>query len=193
MIQHNKPGKMSRPMGSKAILHAVPVPVPATTPVNAATDEGQRQRLRQLHGVRKMEVLENKLMFSEAPRGIFGFAQAGFIYDPSNLELNRDFRESLHFEIHVMSDGTGQLIGFVSSDAAVSLQSEDRPPRYRVTVYNRMWPGASTIVPIRFSRIQPDYSSRSIEIGDATRAKALDVTLRWPESSYVQRSSYSRS
>jgi hypothetical protein len=172
LVQHNKPGMVPNPV----VSNSAPIVTPA--PIVTATDEEQRQRMRQQHNVRRMEVLENELKFSVAPRGIFGFTQTVFIYDPSHLKLKREFSESLDFEIHKMTDGNGQLIGFVSPDTAVKLQRDDRPAKFLVTIYNSMWSGASIIVPIRLSDIQKGYSDRTIQLDDNTRIRALDATLK---------------
>ena len=162
---------------SSVIPPATPSAAPTFVSANGLNEEEQRQMIRQQHNVRRMEAVENELKYSVAPRNIYGFTSSMRLYNPSGIILHRGFSHSQAFEIHKMNDGTGRLIGFVSTDVAVHIQRDNRPSEFPITIYNRKWSEAPTMAIIPTSYIKSDYSGRRIVLDSDTILRALDITL----------------
>jgi hypothetical protein len=146
--------------------------------VQADEEDQLRRRLREEHGVRLIEIAENQLKFSAAPRKVYGFDQPMEIHDSNFLQLNREFSRSIQFEFHKMSDGKGEIIVFVSPDVATMLNRTDRPPGFRATLYNRMWVSAPVIDSIPLNALSKEYEERTIKFDNNNEVLALDVIIK---------------
>jgi hypothetical protein len=109
----------------------IPKPLPALSTMATKNSSESKQQLRDdiriLHGVKKLEPVDNELTFIKAPNGVYGYAYVSSLGDLSYLELNcNESSFSSFFEIHKKNDGTCEIIGFVSPDVASHLSRSDR-------------------------------------------------------------------
>jgi hypothetical protein len=118
--------------------------------------DAPRTRLRQLHGVRRVEPHEEGFAAENLPPGIFGFTGSPALASP--LFAEQRYR---NFEVHRTADGDVVLIAFVTSVDAQQLAASTGP--VRVLAFPDAEGEASVAVAISYSRIvhHRQYSVRN--------------------------------
>jgi hypothetical protein len=140
-------------------------------------EEDLLNNIRNIHQVRKLEVTENDLVFSVAPRGVYGFGYGHSLqYGPGVIKLNRN-NEFTKYEYHKLKDGVGEIIGFLSPDVASYIVREDRPAGFHATIYNKKWINAPALVSIPLNIIN-NSNNREVILDDGTRFYCLDIILK---------------
>lgn len=134
------------------------------------------EKARKKSGVRALDVVENELGLSAAPRSVYGFAHVNkFSCFSDSLILCRKNGGYL-WEFHKMQDASVRIIAFVSSDVAAMIQREDRPSGFRATIYNFMWSNAPVLVSLPLVLLNRDKcNTRNIELSDEETVQALDI------------------
>lgn len=159
---------------STLTLYIPQVPI-ATQPLSTKDrEEQQRQYLRSRQHLRTLEPTEEGLTLSVVACGVFGFAQTGLLQQPSYLVIYQK-DNGTRFEIHKKRDGSGHLVGFISSETASSLERGDRPISFPVTIFASMVKEELKIVSIPLDMIRPGHSNRRLE---QLGARALDIILQ---------------
>lgn len=153
---------------------------PIVTLSEPGTEEELRANIRLSHQVRRLDVIENELRFSNAPRGVYGFvSQTNLILiETIGITLRREGDFSNSFEIHKLSDGTAELIGFLAQDTASRLSRDNRSPGLQITLYSSKWEGAPSIVSIPMGLLNQDFDPRTIHLNNESSILAIDITVK---------------
>lgn len=106
---------------------------------------GDREALRQRHGVRLVEAAEEGTAVQKLPDGVYGFTHSPAIASP----LFRTFRYRA-FEVHRVAGGEAWILGFVGKAEAEALAAGGERT---LTLYHERNGDADTLVAVPYSRI----------------------------------------
>ena len=135
------------------------------------------EEIRREHGVKELDVADNELKLSLAPRGTYSFANPTSLFLLDTPIIDRK-STSDDFEIHKLENGKAELVGFVSPDVADHLRRDDNSAKMSFTLYNKAWSRASNIVSVPLDHSRIKTIGRTIPVDENNNVKALDLTAK---------------
>ncbi len=168
--------------GGKTEVLPIQKAAPAAVVIETAGNEVElRRHMRAKTGV--VELKTEKVRFSQAPTGSFGFIAPpslgiALVMQSADLELDKVAPVANAYEVHKLADGSGLLVGFMGKELAPEVSSSERPHTLRIAIYSNPLGKAPLIVAVPIIKLMVDRMPTRIEPKKLDSAVMLEMDLQ---------------
>jgi hypothetical protein len=162
------------------VQKAAPAAVFIDTP---GTEADLRRQLRAKNAVAELGASTPKVLFSQAPTGVYGFIQPkllglALVTQSPDLGMERIASTANAYEIHKLADGNGMLVGFVALDLMSKVTPSQRPKNIRLALHSNPSDKATHIVAVPLVKLVADRMPIRLDPNNPDGPVILDMDLQ---------------